>query len=102
MIPDLTCSVGVPRLAAIEHPFGLTMGRPNDAEGQRTVLRATLQALNAMKTPGSVMDLPFAWPEADGKMSFHPPQPPPIARYLVRHPWLYPRLLSHNIPDSVE
>ena len=28
MMPELTQSVGVPRIAAIEHPFGLTLGLP--------------------------------------------------------------------------
>ncbi len=101
-IPDLTRAVGVPRLCAIEHPFGLTVGRPGDTEGQMAALRAVLQALGSMTTPDSVIDLPFGWSDTDGKLSIHPPQPPPIAKYLVRHPWLYPRLLSRNIPSTVE
>jgi len=30
MMPELTKSAGVPRIAAIEHPFGLTLGLPQD------------------------------------------------------------------------
>jgi hypothetical protein len=101
-IPDLTRAVGVPRLCAIEHPFGLTVGRPEDQAGQMAVLRAVLQGLVEMTKPGSIIDLPYSWSEADGKLQLHPPQRPPIGEYLVRHPWLYPRLLSRNIPPSGE
>jgi len=102
MIPDLTWSVGVPRLAAIEHPFGLTLGRPGDRDAQTAVLRAVLRALKEMQSPGSVTNLPFAWPESGGKSPYHPAEPPPIGKYLVRHPWLYPRLLARNIPEVAE
>jgi hypothetical protein len=28
----------------------------------------------------------------------HPPEDPPIARYLARNPWFLPRLLYRNVP----
>jgi len=31
MMPELTASVGVPRIAAVEHPFGVTLGLPGAA-----------------------------------------------------------------------
>ena len=55
MIPELTASAGAPRIAAIEHPFGMTLGRPGDVAGQLAVLRATLQAMAEMTEPGSVV-----------------------------------------------
>jgi D-proline reductase (dithiol) PrdB len=97
-IPDLTASVSVPRIAAIEYPLGRTLGRPGNAEGQRAVLRATLQALEEMDTPGSIKHLPFEWPEPPRKAHSHPPEPPPIAKYLQRHPWHLPKLLSREVP----
>jgi hypothetical protein len=45
MMPELTASTGAPRIAAIERPFGLTLGLPGDASGQLAVLRAALHAL---------------------------------------------------------
>jgi D-proline reductase (dithiol) PrdB len=45
MIPEPTASTGAPRIAAVEHPFGLTLGSPGDVGGQLAVLRATLKAL---------------------------------------------------------
>jgi len=99
MIPELTASAGAPRIAAIEHPFGVTMGRPGDAAGQMAVLRAALRAIETMEGPGAVDHLPFKWPSTE-KGAFDPPAPPPIARYLVRHPWALPRFLNRTPPVS--
>jgi hypothetical protein len=42
MIPEFTASVGAPRVAGIELPFGRPLGLPGDRAGQRGVLHATL------------------------------------------------------------
>jgi hypothetical protein len=97
-IPDLTASVSVPRLAAIEHPLGYLLGQPGDQEGQTAVLRATLRALSEMTRPGGVVHLPFEWPASARRLNAHPPKTPPIARYLRRHPWHLPKLLSRDVP----
>jgi hypothetical protein len=99
-IPDLTSAVSVPRLAAIEYPLGYLLGQPGDAEGQTAALRATLQALAEMTTPGSITHLPFEWPASARRLSAHPPKTPPISRYLMRHPWYLPNLLSREVPAS--
>lgn len=100
-IPALTAAVGAPRLAAIEHPLGYLMGQPGDREGQAAVLRAALQALGEITRPGSVVHLPFEWPIAV-RLNAQPPQAPPIAKYLLRHPWHIPKFLSRDIPASYE
>lgn len=99
MVPELTESVGVPRIAAIEHPFGLTLGLPGDRVRQLAVLRAALRALEEISQPGGVIQLPFEWDSGD-EVNTHPPEPPPIARYLTRHPWHFPRFLNRTPPDS--
>jgi len=99
-IPDLTASVSAPRIAAIEYPLGRTLGQPGDSEGQKAVLRATLQALKEMDTPGSIRHLPFEWPEPPKQARTHPSEPPPIAKHLQRHPWQLPNLLSRNVPGD--
>ena len=99
MIPELTASAGAPRIAAIEHPFGMPLGRPGDAAGQLAVLRATLQAMEAMAEPGAVLHLPFEWTSTE-KLALGPPVAPPIARYLVRHPWALPRFLNRTPPAN--
>ena len=65
MIPELTASVGVPRIATIERPFGLTLGSPGDAARQVGVLRATLRALEEISRPNGVVHLPFEWNSGD-------------------------------------
>ena len=99
-IPNLTASVSPPRIAAIEHPLGRTVGKPGDVEGQRAVLAATFQALEEMETPGSIKHLPFEWPEPPKQARTHPPEPPPIAKHLQRYPWQIRNLLSRKVPGS--
>jgi hypothetical protein len=97
-IPELTSAVGVPRLAAIEHPFGQTVARPGDRDTQRAVLLAALEAVEEMKTPGSIKHLQFAWTGTMKEALAQPPVPPPIAGYLKWHPWDLPRLFSRDVP----
>jgi glycine reductase complex component B subunit gamma len=95
-IPDVARAVGAPRIAAIEYPLGQTLGRPGDAAGQQAVLRAVLAALENIITPGEIVHLPFEW---TGGEPCEPHEPPPIARYITRHPWLLPRLLRRDVPE---
>jgi D-proline reductase (dithiol) PrdB len=98
MMPELTASVGVPRIAAIEHPFGLTLGLPGDSVRQLEVLGATLRAVEEISEPGSVVNLPFEWKSGD-KLNMYPPEPPPLVRYLRRHPWHFPKFLRRTPPE---
>jgi len=98
MMPELTASTGAPRIAAVERPFGLPVGLPGDAGGQSAVLRATLQALAAIPERGGVVELGLEW-KHDMKLNTHPPQPPPIASYLKRRPWAFPRFFNRTPPD---
>lgn len=95
-IPALTAAVGVPRLVAVEHPFGLVMGAPGDSDRQRCVLQGLLEAAGGMRLPGEVRHLPFTW--SGGYSSA--PAPPPIAEYLKRHPWQLPKLFAREIPRN--
>ncbi len=99
-IPDLTAAVSVPRLAAIEHPLGYLLGQPGDQAGQTAVLRSILDTLAEMEKPGTVFHLPFKWPTLAQRLNGSPPQPPPISRYLLRHPWHIPNLFSRDVPAA--
>jgi len=99
-VPALSASVSVPRLAAIEFPFGLQFGCPGDKATQMQILRATLHALATIDVPGTAVHLPMAWIAPSRRLRLHPPQTPPIGKYLVRHPWLFPRLLARDIPPN--
>ena len=99
-IPDLTASVGVPRLAAIEYPFGRILGNPGDAAGQMAVLRAALQALVAIDQPGSRVDLPFEWPEPPAVATPPLAELPPIYQYLRGHMTQVRNFIDRDIPPE--
>ena len=73
-------AVGIPRSAAIAYPYGRPLGQAGDREGQRKVLLAALKMLEAETTPGSVVHLPFEWPEAPKDTHWHPPEMSPIIK----------------------
>ena len=101
-IPELTRAVGVPRLAGIAYPASRPLGRPHDADGQRAVLRATLEVLASANGPDTYVELPFEWPEspAQARNASRDHPPPPISELLRKKPWLLPRLLSGRIPED--
>ncbi len=103
MIPDLTRVVGVPRLAGISYPFGRPLGRPHDADGQRTVLRAMLDLLPRASGPDTYVELPFVWPEspARARNASKDVPPPPIVDLIMKKPWLLANLYGGRIPPAI-
>ena len=98
-VPDLTRAVGVPRLAGIGYPSGRPLGKPHDADGQRAVLRATLDLLARASGPDTYVELPFEWPESRAQaLNASRHAPPPISALLHQRPWLLPRLYGGSIP----
>jgi D-proline reductase (dithiol) PrdB len=74
--------VGMPRVAAIEHPFGRPYGDVGDAATQRAVLEAALSVFETAREPGHVEHLPFTWHEAPEDTRWHPAEPSPIIALL--------------------
>ena len=70
--------VGMPRVAAIEHPFGRPYGDVGDVETQRAVLQAALDVAVTASEPGVVEHLPFVWHEEPKQTKWHPAEPSPI------------------------
>jgi len=95
-IPELSVAVGSPRVVGIGYPGSVPFGAPGDAEGQRAVLRASLEAAAGLRVPGERVDLPFEWPETARVPK--PRRPPPIARAIMKRPWLYAKLRAGDIP----
>ena len=89
-IPTLTLNmiwvyqrlVGMPRVAAIEHPFGRPFGDVGDVERQRAVLKAALDVAVRAREPGHVEHLPFRWHEAPEDTHWHPAEPSPIIAFI--------------------
>jgi len=71
-------AVGIPRVAAIEHPFGRPYGDVADPHRQRDVLVAALELARDAEGPGTVRHLPFRWHEAPEDTKWHPAEPSPI------------------------
>jgi hypothetical protein len=97
-IPDLTASVGVPRLAAIEFPLGYLIGPPGDRETQRLVIESTLALLEEAMMPGTVKHVPLDWPEPEGILELEPPAPAPIVNYLLKHPLQIKDFFKRRVP----
>jgi len=99
-MPGLTRAVGVPRLAGISYPPSRPLGKPHDADGQRAVLRATLELLERATGPDHYVELPFEWSEtpAQARNASKSVPPSPIEALLLKQPWLIPRLYTGRIP----
>ena len=104
MIPDLTRAVGVPRVAGISYPMSRPLGNPHDANGQRAVLRATLEVLPRAAEADTYVELSFVWPEspAHARNASKDIPPSPIVELMTRKPWLLANLYSGHIPQQEE
>jgi hypothetical protein len=82
--------------------MGRPFGKPHDAEGQRAVLRATLDLLTSASGPDTYAELPFEWPEspARARNASKDLPPPPIVELLRKRPWLIAELYSGRIPNQ--
>jgi D-proline reductase (dithiol) PrdB len=76
--------VGMPRIAAIEHPFGRPYGDVGDAKTQRAVLEAALSVFETAQEPGHVEHLPFVWHESPKQTKWHPAEPSPIIALMQK------------------
>ncbi len=78
MIWTIHNGVGIPRVAAIEHPFGRPYGDVGDAGRQRDVLLSALELARDAREPGTVAHLPYRWAEAPENVKWEPDEPSPI------------------------
>jgi len=84
MMPAYQRSVGMPRVAAIEHPFGRPLGDVGHVDVQRAVLRAALAVFERAREPGHVEHLPFRWHEDPAQTRWHPAEPAPIMALMQK------------------
>ena len=76
--------VGMPRVAAIEHPFGRPYGDVDDVETQEAVLGAALAVFESAKQAGHVEHLPFVWHEPPKETRWHPSEASPIIALIKK------------------
>lgn len=81
--PEFNREIGIPRVAAIEYPYGRPVGQVNNNEGQRKVLLEALSVLEKAQEPGQVFHLPFEWPEEPKETKWHPPVASPIIKLYL-------------------
>jgi hypothetical protein len=77
-MPFITKKIGVPRAVAVEFPFGMIWGHPGEREMHRDVMLQMLEAVETTEKPGTIIELPFTWPDADfKKRDWFPAEPTP-------------------------
>ena len=59
--PHITSSVGVPRAVYIRFPAGNQLGEAGKPVQQRAILTAALEAASHIRTPGTIVELPYRW-----------------------------------------
>lgn len=83
MTPEFHREIGIPRTAAVEHPYGRTVGQVGDHGGQKKVLLESLAVLESTTSPGQRVDLPFTWPEDPRETDWHPPEISPYIKLFL-------------------
>jgi hypothetical protein len=83
MTPEFHREIGIPRVAAIEYPYGRAVGEVDDVEGQREVLLKTLSFMEKADKPGEVCHLPYTWPEEPKHAKWQPPEISPIIKLYL-------------------
>ena len=65
IVRDYSEKVRPPRTVALRWPFGHPLGEPGNIPQQRAVLFEAFKALETIKSPGEIIDLPFKWRRED-------------------------------------
>jgi D-proline reductase (dithiol) PrdB len=65
VLPSATAALPAPRNVIVRYRLGQVFGEPHRQDQQTAVVRAALDALNAITTSGGVVELPFRWRRHD-------------------------------------
>ena len=60
-LPPVVKQTGTPRAVAPLLPMGANAGAPHNVEQQTAIVKATLEQLEEITTPGTVVPLPFEY-----------------------------------------
>ncbi len=60
-LPPVVKQTGTPRAVAPLVPMGANAGAPHNVEQQTAIVKATLEQLEEITTPGTVVPLPFEY-----------------------------------------
>ena len=62
---DVTAGIKPPRAVYVRFPFGFTFGEPFASGQQLTIAEDALAALENIKEPGAIIELPYRWKRED-------------------------------------
>ena len=60
-LPPVVRQTGTPRAVAPLVPMGANAGGPHNVEQQTAIVKATLEQLEKIETPGKIVPLPFEY-----------------------------------------
>lgn len=60
-LPPVVRQAGTPRAVAPMVPMGANAGAPHDVEMQTAIVKATLEQLVEIETPGKIVPLPYEY-----------------------------------------
>jgi len=73
---SITAAVNPPRAVYLDYPLGHTAGKVNDKANQMAIMEDTLTAFASIESPGTIVDLVYAWRDNDAwKDSVMRPKP---------------------------
>ncbi len=58
---QVTAKLRVPRALSLRFPFGYPLGDAFDIDFQHRIIRHALEALEELREPGTIVDLPYRW-----------------------------------------
>ena len=79
------CSIGVPRVVAVEFPYGHMLGFPGNRAMQREVVDAALGLLEEAEGPEAMLEPDIDWPQDFdiARKDWHPSEPSPIVKMML-------------------
>jgi hypothetical protein len=77
--------IGTPRTLAVEYPFGHALGQAGESQMQREVLIEAFNALETIRTAGTVIHSAQRWPASveQASRNWQPIEPAPIIAELT-------------------
>jgi hypothetical protein len=62
---DITQAVKPPRAVFVNFPLGHQTGPPDQPELQRQILMDAMRAFESIKSPATIVELPYVWDKKD-------------------------------------
>jgi hypothetical protein len=62
---DITQAVKPPRAVFVNFPLGHQTGKPDQPELQRQIVIDAMRAFETIKSPATIVELPYIWDEND-------------------------------------